>query len=894
VLTLRTLLSRLRALGRARQLDGDLRREIASHLDEATDEFVRRGYSPAEARRAALRMFGGVAQAEERYRELLSFQWLEHLRRDVRHAMRTVRRSPGFSSVVVIVLAIGTGAIVSVFALVNRIVLRPLPYPQSQQLVVVRHSVPGLNLKDVGLSSGLYFHYLEHARSFDGIGLYSDTVLNLRPPGASLERIQVTYASAALFQVLGVRPELGRLFTDEDGRPGFLNMKWTVPVLLAHDFWVDRFGGDPAVVGRILTISDNPRVVVGVMPAGFTFPREDTAMWMLLEPPRRSSNFARRFNSNAVARMRPGVTTASAQAELARILPSIAGVYEDATPARLAELRLAPIVTPLKSAVIGDVPGLMWTLLGGMGLLLLIAAANTAGLFVVRAEHRRREVAVRVAIGADRHHIVRLFVCEALVLTIAAGVLGLLIARSLLWGVVVLAPIELPRASEIGLDAVTVLFTVAVAVVTALFYGVLSVRAQRGCSAIGLADRSARGATRNDTYRTRHPFVALQVALALSLMIGSALMVKTYRNLARTALGFTSDRLLTAEVALPSRKASQHARIYDALVEAVGRLPGVQSAAAASFVPLTPGEHVFPVQAGAAPVPFKFFTPGYFQTMRTQIADGEGLGARAHSTVPYPVLVSAALARRLSPDGRAVGKLVRRLNEDGSLVTLGHGPVPPFTIVGVVGDVRETALRREPTEIVYVPVFDQPVEQSIVPTNMTLVVRTAVPPLALAAAVRDAIGDVDPDLTVGQVRTMDAIVRAARAREAFVGVLLLLAATVSLFLGVVGVYGSVAHVVTDRTREIGIRIALGARPPEVLRMVVAGSMNAVIVGSLLGVVLALQATGMLGALLFGVQPRDPVIFAAVTGVLLLSAGTSALVAGRRAARVAPLVAMRSE
>jgi predicted permease len=392
----------------------------------------------------------------------------------------------------------------------------------------------------------------------------------------------------------------------------------------------------------------------------------------------------------------------------------------------------------------------------------------------------------------------------------------------------------------------------------------------------------------------RDPFVILQVALALSLTVGAALIVKTYRNLANRELGFSSGHLLTAEVALPYRKAGQHARIYGALVEHLRRLPGVESAAAASFVPLTPSEHVFPVQAGSTPVVFKFFTPGYFETLQTRVVEGASVAAGERAGAPSPVLVSATLARRLYSDERAVGKTLRRLNEDGSIVTIGQLEVPPFTVVGVVADVRETTLRREPTEIVYIPVTDPPVEPSIVPTNMTLVIRTAVPPLAVAASVRDAIAEVDPDLTVGQVRTMDAIVRAARAREAFVGVLLCLAATVSLFLGVVGVYGSVAHGVSDRTREIGIRMALGARHAEVVRMVVTGSMRAVLIGAALGGLLALESTPVLSALLFGVEPRDPAILLTVTAILLLAAIGAALLAARHATRVAPLVAMRTD
>jgi putative ABC transport system permease protein len=891
---LRTFFSRVRGLVRARQLDRDLQHEIAAHLDEATEEYLRQGLSPTEARRTALRNFGGVTRTEEAYRDAGSFMWVEHLRRDVRHGVRALLRSAGFSFVVLVVLAIGTGAITSVFVLLNTIVLQPLPFPQSDRLVVVKHSAPGLNLDEVGLSSGLYFHYSQRARSLDSLAVYSDSVLNLRVPGSGTERVYVTYAGVALFQVLRAKPALGRLFTEEDGLPGFMNMRWTVPILLSHDFWVGHLGRDPDVVGRILTINENPRRVVGVLPEGFVFPDRHTQIWMLMEVPRATANFARVFNWNAVARLRPGATVSSAQAELGHILPQIVGDYRDATTERLAEVKLSPFVTPLKSDVIGDVAHVLWTLFGGMALLLVIACANAAGLFAVRAEHRRREIAVRHALGAHRRHVARMFFTEALVLTFAAAAFGLLLAKGLLWGVLAFAPVELPRSAEIALDGVAVTFAAGLAVLMAGFYGALSVRRQGWSLTVNLL-RGDHGATGNrGGHFGRDPFIVLQVALALTLMAGSALMVKTYRNLSQRDLGFSAERLLTVEFGLPSRKADQHARIYHDVVERVSRLPGVERASAASFVPLTAGEDVYPVQTGATPVAFKFFLPGYFQTMATPILEGDGFDVGGLTTAPYPVLVSAALARRLYPGQRAVGKTVRRLNEDGSIVTLGAGPVPAFTIAGVVGDVRETTLRQGPTEIVYVPVIEPRVEQSITPTNMTLAIRTRIAPLEVGAAVRDAIATVDPGLSVGQVRTMDSIVLAARAREAFVGALLLLAAAVSLFLGVVGIYGSVAHVVTRRTREIGIRMALGARRGEVVRMVVMGSMWTVLAGAALGLVVAFAGTRMLSALLFGVEPRDPAILLAVTAVLLSAAVAAALVAAQRAARVAPVIAIRSE
>ena len=891
---LRVFLSRIRASTRARDLDADLRREIGAHLDEATEEYVRQGLSPDDARRAALRSFGGVARTEDAHREQRVLVSLGDRGRDLRHAVRALRQSPGFSVVVLFVLAIGTGAITSVFALLNTIVLRPLPYPQSDQLVVVKHAAPGLNRAEVGLSTGLYFHYQDHARSLESLGVYQQTVLNLRVPGSGTERVEVTSANRALFRVLGAKPVLGRLFAEEDWSPAFLqNGNLKIPVLLAHDLWVGDFGSDPHIIGQTLTLNDTPRVVVGVLPEGFAFPDPQTKIWQIWESARARASFAQTFTLNAVARLRPGATASSAQAELAHILPQIEGVYRDATRQRMAEVRLAPIVIPLKSAVIGDVARVLWTLFGGMAFLLLIAGANAAALFTIRAEHRRREIAVRQALGADRRHVARLFVTEALVLTSLAAALGLLLAKAVLMSVIALTPVALPRTAEIGLGGVAIAFAAGLALLMAVFYGALSVRPYgRSLTASLLSGAWATG--RRGGPRGRDPFVVLQVALALALMVGSALMVKTYRNLSKTELGFVPNQVLTAEVSLPYREAERHARIYAALVERVRHLPGVERASAASFLPLTGARDSFPVQVGAPPIAFKFFVPGYFQAMGTPIVVGESFAVGEQVAGAKPVLISAALARQLYPGENAIGRTVQRLNEDGSVVDMGNGPTPPFTIVGIVGNAHEMTLRGEPTEIVYIPMIEPNVEPMIVPTDVSLVIRATVAPLALAGAVRATIAEVDPGLSVGQVRTMDAIVGAARSREAFVGALLLLAAAVSLFLGVVGIYGSVAHVVRHRTREIGIRVALGARPAEVVRTVVTGSMGAVFVGAALGLAMTLAGTGMLSDLLFGVAPRDPLMILAVTGVLLSAAAGAALLAARRATRVAPLLAMRTD
>ena len=489
-------------------------------------------------------------------------------------------------------------------------------------------------------------------------------------------------------------------------------------------------------------------------------------------------------------------------------------------------------------------------------------------------------MAVRRSLGAYAPHLARLFFIESLMLTGIAAVAGVVGADALLAIVPAITPVELPRSSEIRPGAASIVFAFGLAVMAAAFYGMLSLRRQNASASDCLGRGGGWGSShRRSGARGRELLLAFKVALALTLMVGAGLMARTYHNLSNRPLGFSSGDLLTVEIGLPSRKAArQHVPIYRAAVDEVLRIPQVTSASAASFVPLTPGEDVYPVEAGDAPIPFKFFVPGYFQAMGTRIVDGFGFAERKQVALPHPVLVSAALARRLYPGERAIGKPLRRLNEDGSVVDVGGQIVPPFTIAGIVDDVQEATLRAGPSEVVYVPLIEPRVEQSIVPTTMRIVVRSKAQLLSLVPAVKAAVARADADLSVGRIQTMDSIVDAARGKEVFVGSLLLAAAAVSVLLGGIGIYGSVAQVVRRRRREIGIRLALGATRADVVKMVTIGSLRAVLVGGVAGLGVSLVAARFLRSLLYGVDVHDPMVFAGVTAILIASGGATALLA----------------
>lgn len=889
------MLSRLIRAIRRRRDEELLDAELRHHIDMETEDFVRQGLTRSEARRRARMAFGSLEAFKEAAREVRRPLSVEGWLRDGRHGVRALLRTPGFSIVVLLVLGVGTAALTAVFVLLNAVVLRPLPFRDAGRLVAITHDATGIGRRDVGVSSGVYFHYQQHARSLESIAFYDERVRYLRTEGSVPEQVRTLIAGVDLVRTLDVRPAVGRLFTAEDGALGFMDARWTIPIVLTHDFWRDRFGGSPDVVGRIVTLSDRPRRIIGVIEEGFRFPDQGIKIWELFEIPTRSASFARSFGERAVGRMRRGLTAGAVRTDLAEILPGIEGAYPDATRQRIEEVGLRPIVTPLKSALVGDVASVLWTLFGGMSCLFAVAVANAVSLFLVRAGRRQREIAVRQALGAGRGQLARLFFLEAAALTAAAAMGGLGLARVLLVVVAALSPVELPRAEEIRFDGVAVAFAASIALVMAVLYAVLAIRRDR--SLIGALRADGRTMSSAGGWRVMgqaSPLTVIQVALALTLLTGSALMVRTYQNLSNRSLGFVSGGLLAMEVNLSARQAREHPRIYASLVDRVSHLPGVTSAAIASFAPLTGTDFMYPVEAGSKPIPFKFFTPGYFQTVGTGVVEGGRFAPGDVVTAPFPVLVSASLARRLFPDRTAIGQPIRRLREDGSVDSMGGGLLPPFTIVGIVDAVREISLRDEPTEIVYIPIVEPVVEQSFNPINVNLIVRTGGSPNDLVESLRAAIGQTSPALSVGRVRTMNDVVRAAYARETFVGVLLLLAAVTSLFLGVVGIYGSVAHIVRTRTHEIGIRLALGARGREVVWMVATGSLRATLVGAILGVAIALASARALSSLLFGVAPGDPAIYVSVTAVLLGTAAAAAFLAARRAARISPIVALRTD
>jgi putative ABC transport system permease protein len=824
--------------------------------------------------------------------------------RDWRHAWRTLVKSPGFSLTTLLTIGIGIGAVTASFALVNAILIQPLRYPESERLVAVKHAAPGLGLTEAGLSSGTYFHYRRNAKSLEDLAVYEETVLNLSGSEGVTERVEVAYAGPELFQLLKVKPALGRLFTTEDGRPGFLDTRWKIPILISHELWISRYGSDPEIIGRSIMLNQREREVIGVLPAGFAFPRPETRLWMLSMPAEATADFARQLRYSAIARLRPSATPEAAKAELGQLLTSMEGAYPDATAARMAEVRLSPIVVSLRQEIVGNVGNALWLLFGGMAFLLLVMGANVSNLFLLRSDQRARETAVRTAIGAQAGDLLRMFLRESLLLSMAGSAIALLLAYVSLTALVVYAPVELPRLAEVQLDLRVFAFTWSVALLAALLFGGIAFLRHSRMTRIAPALKNGGwGATDSPESRvTRKVLVAVQVGFTLNLLIGSGLMLQTFWKLTNTEAGFEPAGVLTVEIGLPGNRASTHERIYGGLLERIRALPGVVSAAAGSSLPLAGGGYSYPfrplqsssgVAPAESPVSMKFFMPGYFQSMQIPVLQGDTLAANS-------VAVSETLARRLFPGESPIGRKILRLGSDGKEVTMFDPAtqqaraISSWTISSVVADVRETSLRKAPNEIVYVPIGTPRVEPSIMPTTMHLIVRTGLPPLSLAASVRKTIADYDAAVSVGKIRTMDAIVRASTARERFLAVLLLIAGIASTLLGAVGIYGVVAQTARRRRQEIGIRVALGAQVAHVVGLAMRESSLATLAGLALGVAAALATTRALGSLLFEVTSLDAFTFAAATLLLLTVAILSGFLPALRSARVNPMTALRSD
>jgi putative ABC transport system permease protein len=798
---------------------------------------------------------------------------------DFRYAARLLLRSPAFTLVAVAALALGIGANTAIFSVVDTLLLRPLPYADADRLAVIwEHNIPRDRQHNV-VSPGNFIHWQELNQSFTELSALSMTFRTTLTGAGDATELPVQYVSAGIFRILGVRPALGRDFTQQDDAPG------VGVVIISDRLWRQRFGADPTIVNRSIQLDGRPNVVAGVMPAGFSILDRTVDVWSTIGLPP-SARTPRGRWIGVVGRLKDGVTMAQAQADMVRVHQELTRRFPDFNTGWTAN------VVPLREELTGTVKPALWVMLGAVGFVLLIACANVGNLVLARATARQRELAVRAALGAGRGRLIRQMLVESLLLSIMGSTAGLLVAW---WSVVALRTtiadrVPIARLDQVSIDGTVLLFTAGAALVSALLFGIAPALTSAGARLTeslkdgGRSGSAARGA------RIRSVFVVVETALALILLVGSGLLLRSFVALMRVDPGFDPAHTMTVKVSIPTAKyrdAAQQQAFFNQLFEKLDALPGVTAAGGTSFLPIAGLGAATGFQivgqpkpsAGQEPVTdVRVVTHDYFKAMGVPLLRGRTFDSRDAGTNVRRVIVNQALARKHFPNEDPIGKsIIVSWNDEGA-----------DEIVGVVGDVRQQDLETEARATIYWPPgrFTYPF--------MSVAIRTAGDPRTVVAGAVAALHELDPNVAAADVKTMDAVIDASVAQRRLTMLLLSIFAVVALVLAAVGIYGVIGYSVSQRTQEIGIRMALGAQRATVLRMVVGQAMLLAALGIAAGAGGAWGLTRLMQKLLFGVEPSDPATFVGVAGILALVAAVAASIPGLRATRVDPVIALRSE
>ncbi|HKE27703.1 MAG TPA: ABC transporter permease [Bryobacteraceae bacterium] len=892
------------------RMDREWHEELESHVQMLTDSLLAQGLTPREARSAALRQAGNLTARREEIYRMNGIQWLDSISGDVRYALRGLRNQPSFTVIAVLTLALGIGANTAVFSVVNSVLLKPLSLPRAEEVVDLAQVAPGaggvISTRGLGLSTSMYFTYAEQNRSFQSVGVWTFrpvTVTGLAEP----EQVFANIVSDGLLQSLAVQPEIGRPFTAADQRPDANGT-----VLLSHGYWQRRFAGDRSVIGRAILVDAVPREVVGVMPAGFRIADKPADLILPMQLDRRRAILAG-FSLNSIARLKPGVSIKQANADIARLLPIWVRSWPD-TPGGdtsasgfaeqlfLHSWRIGPDIRPLRESVVGNVRSVLWVVMGTLAIVMLIACANVANLLLVRVDARQSELAVRAALGAGWPRVVRQLLVESLLLGAAGGVLGLVIAYGGLRVLVRNGPSNLPRLSEIGLDSRALAFAAIVSLVSALFFGLIpALRYTRPSVSLSLRDNARTMSHGRDRHRARNTLVVVQVSLALVLLICSGLMIRTFQAMRSVHPGFERpDAVQTFRLVVPPTLVpgdEQVTRMEQAIVEKLAAIPGVTSVGFASGLPMDSAAPNWDgilkegqsYAQGSRP-PMRLYlnvSPGLFGSLGTRIKAGRDLTWTDIYGGRRVVMVSENLARELWGSAQAaVGQRVRANDIDVWR-----------EVVGVVEDVRHLGSQEPAPAVVYWPVFGRlhyaPV--TLATRAVACTVRTdRAGTAALLNEIRQAVWSVNAALPVANPETMREAVDRSMARTSFTLVMLGIAGAMALLLGLIGIYGVTAYAVSQRTREIGIRVALGARPADVRQMFVRYGLGLCAMGLTMGMVAAAVLTRLMRSLLFGVTPMDPTTFAVVPLTLLVATLAACYLPARRVSAVDPVKCMRAQ
>jgi predicted permease len=900
---LKVLASRIHGLFARRELDKDFQQELEAHLEMLTEENIRRGLPPEEARRAARLCLGATIQLQQTHREQWGLPWAEAFVQDVRYGLRRLRRSPGFTAVAVLTLTLGIGATTAIFSVVNSVLLQPLPYPHSKRLVDVSLTFAALNQSGWALSAADYFVYRKQSRAFEDIGLWSGHTVDVMGSG-SPERVPTLDITDDMVSILGVTPLFGRSFTQADERPGSPET-----VMLTYGYWRSKLAGDRSVIGRTIDVDGKPRVIIGVLPERFHFLDKTNLAMLLPLKLNRAKTYVGNYDYEGIARLKPGVTLAEANADVARMIPIVLRSFPlppkvTVSLKDIEDLRIEPYLRPLKQQVIGDVGKVLWVLMGGISLVLVIACANLANLSLVRTEGSLRELAIRAALGASRGRIAAKLLSESLILAALGGLFGLGLAYEALHILVAMGPTGLPRLNEIGIDGRVVLFTIAVSVAASLLFGSVPVFRCAGADlGIRLRDSGRSRTNSRGWHRSRSMLVIVQVALALVLMVSSGLMIHTFRALTRVDPGFVApSEVQTFSVSIPDTQVKDPegvVRIEEAISDKIAALPGVSSAGISNKLPMNGGVAAYPVfikdrvySAGGLPalhIEQVGAAPGFLKTLGTPLVAGRGFTwSDIYNKVPV-AMVSENFAREYWHDpASALGKQIRRNRTKGEW----------RKVVGVVGDVRYFGLTKEAPKSVYWPILmanygGRP--NVTAERDVDFAIRTpGAGSESFMNEVRRAVWSVDPNLPLFEVHTLGYYYIRSMARTSFTLVMLAIAGGMALLIGVVGLYGVIAYSVSQRTHEIGIRMALGAHKRDVVRLVLSGGMGMTMVGVGIGIGAAVALTRFLSSLLYGVKPTDPLTFITVSLLLSGVALLACWIPARRATKVDPTVALRYE
>jgi putative ABC transport system permease protein len=815
---------------------------------------------------------------------------METLLADFREAIRSLRNQPRFLIIASLTLALGIGAVTAIFSVVNGVLLQPLPYPHAKQLVNVWSTAPGLELNQFPLSPDLFLFYRRHNRVFEDMALLQNRRLNLTE-GGSPEVVDAMVTTHSYFATLGVGLSRGRAYRADEDTPEAPRV-----AVVSHRLWTRRYGADPALVDRTIRLDGEPVQVIGIAPLWL----DQTGSPDIWIPARfnEANPPTGNFGWNAIARLRPGISPDRAATDLAPLVERAMREYIQSPNYRafLTDGRYRPIVHVMKEDVVGSVREPLWILLGTVGMVLLVACGNVANLCLARAEARQREIAVRIALGGNRRALVRTLVGEALVLSAIGSVVGVVVSAASLPVLLRLAPDTVPRLDQVRIDGWVLLVATAAAVVSALLFGLGPAIRYTRPDVLACLRHGGRSATDHPgRQRGRNLLVVAQTAMALILLVGSGLLARSFARLMSAEPGFVARDALTFRVALPPTtypKSPEVVRFTQQLVDRLAALPAVEAAGATTDLPIAQGPsgtafeiEGHPVQAGRLPplIQYSTVTPGYFKALQIALLGGMDFDSGDLREGVTTIVVNKTAAAQFWPGQDAIGKRVRGAGS-------GPDPRPWYTVKGIVADVRQAGLRERPQALVYFPINPSGDRG---PRGMTYVVRG--PQVhAQADAVRQAVWGLNPDLPVAAIRTMEDVVERSVTQFSFTMLTLAIAAGIALVLGAIGLYGVLSYAVTLRTREIGVRIALGARPAVVKRGILANAAAITATGLVIGAVGAAALTRFLGGLLYETKPIDAPTFAGMAGLLFAVALVAAYLPARKAASVSPLEAMRTE